>query len=274
MPFLLFSARKYRIIAGVIFCLFQFSIMLSGNYAWINHLTLLMIIPCFDDRFFKKTVPFLKKFKKIKPTHTNKQSLMQKSVIFVLFCFIVYLSYHPVKNLISTKQAMNRSYDQFHIVNSYGVFGSITKKRYEIIIEGTNSEKLKINTVWKEYELPCKPGNVYKRPCVIAPYHYRITWQIWFAAMNRIEYNPWLSHLVYKLLQNNPQVLELIEYNPFKDTPPKFIRLKLYRYYLSNPWKSDHKWYKREYAGTYLPAMSLESPYLQRVTKRFAPSRK
>ena len=34
------------------------------------------------------------------------------------------------------------------------------------------------------YEFPCKPGDLDRRPCVIAPYQPRLDWQIWFAAMS------------------------------------------------------------------------------------------
>ena len=56
------------------------------------------------------------------------------------------------------------------------------------------------DTVWREYQFPCKPGDVARRPCVVSPYHYRIDWQIWFAAMSSIGREPWLIHLVAKLL--------------------------------------------------------------------------
>src|SRR5436189_6159190 len=50
---------------------------------------------------------------------------------------VVVLSYRPVRNLISSRQLMNFSFDPFHLVNTYGAFGSVTKERYEIVIEGT-----------------------------------------------------------------------------------------------------------------------------------------
>ena len=64
---------------------------------------------------------------------------------------------------------------RWKILNTYGAFGSITKTRTEIILEGTlandpNAE----NAVWLEYEFKCKPGNVTRTPCAITPYHYRL----------------------------------------------------------------------------------------------------
>ena len=33
-----------------------------------------------------------------------------------------------------------------------------------------------------------------------APHQPRLDWQMWFAALGSYEHNPWLVHLVYKLL--------------------------------------------------------------------------
>ena len=33
-----------------------------------------------------------------------------------------------------------------------------------------------------------------------APHQPRLDWQMWFAALGRYEHNPWLIHLIYRLL--------------------------------------------------------------------------
>ena len=91
------------------------------------------------------------------------------------------LSLSPVVNLLSARQAMNASFEPFDLVNTYGAFGSVSRERYELIIEGTSATSLDEHTRWKEYELPCKPGRVDRRPCWVTPYHYRLDWQLWFA---------------------------------------------------------------------------------------------
>jgi hypothetical protein len=45
-----------------------------------------------------------------------------------------------VKNLLSQQQAMNRSFDQWHISNTYGAFGSIGKVRTEVIYSGKGTD--------------------------------------------------------------------------------------------------------------------------------------
>lgn len=60
---------------------------------------------------------------------------------------------------------------------------SVTKKRTEVIFQGTNSlDPYSPKAVWEEYEFKCKPGNITRRPCIISPFHYRLDWLMWFAA--------------------------------------------------------------------------------------------
>lgn len=63
------------------------------------------------------------------------------------------------------------------------LLSSITKERTEVIFQGTLSQDPKDpEAIWEEYQFLCKPGDVYRRPCLISPYHYRLDWLMWFAA--------------------------------------------------------------------------------------------
>lgn len=60
---------------------------------------------------------------------------------------------------------------------------SITKERTEVILQGTASPNASApDAVWEDYEFKCKPGDPWRRPCLISPYHYRLDWLMWFAA--------------------------------------------------------------------------------------------
>ncbi len=262
VPFFLFLGRRFSNGAGVLFVLFQLGIMMTGNFAWINIIALVMSISCFDDPFLKKLTPqFLYKFIKLK-----KESRIKNNLSYLLLIFVAFKSIDPIKNLIGPRQIMNRSYDQFHFVNSYGVFGGITKIRKEVIIKGTNDSTITPSTEWKEYEIPCKPGNIFDRPCAVAPYHYRLTWQIWFAAMNSYEYNPWIINLVYKLLKGDEAVLSLLSKNPFPAKPPKYIKLDHYIYEFA-PLESQ-QWYNRKFEKVYLPPLSLDNTSLDDFVRK------
>jgi len=174
-----------------------------------------------------------------------------------------------VQNLLSPHQAMNRSYDPLHLVNTYGAFGAVGKQRDEVIISGTSDAVPGPDTEWREYQFPCKPGDVARRPCVISPYHYRLDWQLWFAAMSSIGREPWLVHLVDKLLQGDRAVKTLLASDPFPDLPPRYIRADLYRYEFTRPGDDSRDWWKRTLASTYLPPVSRDDVELRRYLRRF-----
>ena len=87
----------------------------------------------------------------------------------------------------------------------------VIAQRYEIIVQGTNDDPKDPAAQWSEYEFKGKPGDVSRRPAVIAPYHLRLDWQMWFAAMSNYKNNPWFVHFVTKLLRGDQAVLRRIE---------------------------------------------------------------
>lgn len=86
-------------------------------------------------------------------------------------------------------------------VNTYGAFGSVTKIRYEVVVEGTADESPTDEAAWREYEFLAKPGDLKRCPPVVSPYHLRLDWLMWFLPFSSWRANPWLLRLVAKLLQ-------------------------------------------------------------------------
>jgi len=251
-PFLVFGPRRARHVAGLLFITFQAVLIASGNLAFLNWLTIIPALACFDDAFFARFVPasFMEERKNI-GAHRGAQIASA-----VLALVVALLSIGPIGNLMSSRQAMNTSFDRLHLVNSYGAFGSVSKVRYELVFEGSTD-----GDTWTPYEFKCKPTDVRRRPCVITPYHYRLDWLLWFAAMGRVEQYPWAGHLVWKLLQNDETALALLESNPFPESPPRFIRVERYRYELA-PVEGD-AWWRRERVSDWLPSSSLEDGELR-----------
>jgi lipase maturation factor 1 len=139
-------------------------------------------------------------------------------------------------------------------INNYGLFAVMTKTRPEIIIEGSNDGQ-----TWLAYEFNHKPGDVKRRPRFIAPHQPRLDWQMWFAALSTAEQNPWFINLCIRLLQGQPEVLALLEKNPFPGKPPEHLRAVLYNYKFTTPKTllEVREWWSREYIRDYLGPISL-----------------
>src|SRR5262249_50868349 len=106
----------------------------------------------------------------------------------------------------------------------------------------------------------CKPGDLLRRPCMVSPYHLRLDWLMWFAAMGEPEGYPWTAHLVWKLLHGDPGTLSLLASNPFPGQPPRFIRVRLYRYTFGRP--GERAWWRRSLEGEWLRPLSVDDPDL------------
>jgi len=260
VPFFVFIPR-FASIAGVIIVVFHVLLIFSGNLSFLNYITIAAAVSCFNDTFLKKILPnFILK----KADYSVTQGKTNNGYLFascILVVFVVYLSIPVVQNLLSSHQAMNTSFNRLHLVNTYGAFGSVGKERYELIVEGTLDEEITPHSEWRVYEFIAKPGNVSRALPVVAPYQPRLDWQIWFAAMQSPEQNPWLIHLVWKLLHNDEQTLHLLAGNPFSEQPPHFIRVRYYRYAF-NPPGSDDIW-TREYVGEWLQPLSIDTSGLR-----------
>src|SRR5206468_9024981 len=113
--------------------------------------------------------------------------------------------------------------EPFRIVNGYGLFRVMTKERPEIIIEGSAD-----GIDWLPYEFKWKPGRLDRAPGWVAPHQPRLDWQMWFAALGDYRSNPWFMNFLARLLQGAPEVVALLEKDPFPGQPPRQVRAVLY----------------------------------------------
>ena len=263
VPFGLFAPQPFAAIAAALCTLQQLWLIVSGNYSWLNWLTALLGVAGFSDEILQRVLPItLPVFDPIPPAwHT---------VLYFVAVAVLLLSVQPVLNLFSRFQKMNYSYNRYHLVNSYGAFGSVGKNRFEIILEGTEDAVLTPATRWQEYGFKAKPGDVMRRPPQIAPYHLRLDWMIWFLPF-AVQITPrgihipghdlWFIRLVQRLLRNDAPILALMGSNPFPDKPPAHIRALFYCYRFADPAtrRAQGAWWTRELLGTYLPPVSSET---------------
>lgn len=263
VPFGLFAPQPFASIAAALIVFHQLWLIVSGNYSWLNWLTAILGVAGFSDRILATVIPL------------NAPPLLPRplgfdAVIYLVSAATVLLSVHPVLNLFSKHQIMNYSYNRFHLVNTYGAFGSVGRERYEIVMEGTSDSVITPATEWKEYGFRAKPGDPQRMPPQIAPYHLRLDWLIWFLPFSVVitgsgirvsRYDVWFLRFAQRLLTGDAAVLRLMGKNPFSERPPVLIRALFYRYHYTNckTKRQTGAWWTRELLGVYLEPISLES---------------
>ena len=248
VPWFYFGPAPICYWAGGLTILFQITLILSGNLSWLNYITIVLCIPCFDDRFLTRIIH-------VPHSMPANMSSPHTIAVCVLTLVVLVLSWRPARNLFSRRQLMNASFEPLHLVNTYGAFGAVTRERFEVVIKGTEAEVPDANAEWHEYQFKGKPDDVNRRPCIVSPYHWRLDWQMWFAAMSPPEFHPWIFALVQKLLEGEKRILCLFARNSFPKAPPRFIRADWYRYQFTKP--GERGWWRRTYTGEYLAPITL-----------------
>ncbi|WP_370150707.1 lipase maturation factor family protein [Streptacidiphilus sp. EB129] len=232
-PVALFLPQPVATVAAGLVVLTQLWLVLSGNFAWLNWLTITLALSAVStgsQRAYPATPDWF------------------LAGVLAWTVLVLLLSYRPASNLLSPRQVMNRSFDSLHLVNTYGAFGSVTRVRHEVVLEGSAD-----GHTWLCYEFRGKPGDPRARPRQFAPYHLRLDWLMWFAAINPGYARPWLAPLLRKLLAGDRDTLRLLRGNPFPDRPPVQVRATLYRYRFTTPVErhATGAWWHRDLVGPY-----------------------
>ena len=201
VPFLLFTPQPVATAAASLMILTQLWLVLSGNFSWLNWVTVVLALSAVE---FPSDPPPL-----------PGTPVWYEVLVLAVAALLVGLSYRPVRNMFSRRQVMNRSFDPLHLVNTYGAFGSVSRIRYEVVVEGTADDVPREESDWREYEFKGKPGDPRRWPRQFAPYHLRLDWMMWFAALSPAYAGTWFGTLVERLLENDRDTLKLLRRSPF-----------------------------------------------------------
>jgi hypothetical protein len=268
-PWFVFWPRRARHIAGVVIVAFQCTLILSGNLSFLNWVTIVPALACFDDSFWRKILPRALVWRADRAATAAQPCRPMRIAGWAITILVVMLSVQPVLNLFSPNQIMNTSFDPFDLVNTYGAFGSVGRERYNVVFEGTDAFIPDDDADWKAYPYKGLPVDLSQRPPQVAPYQLHLDWQMWFAAMDSPQDYPWTLHLVWKLLHNDPVALGLFAGNPFPQHPPRFIRAVRYRYRFAVPGNPARHWWERDKIDLWLPPLSTDDPELQQFLEQY-----
>ena len=252
VPVALFTPQPVAGTAAGVIVVTQLWLVASGNFAWLNWLTILLAVSAVDGVRAADLLGL--------PAHPALPAApgWYEGVVLAATALLVALSYRPARNLISRRQVMNYSFDRLHLVNTYGAFGSVSRVRKEVSVEGTDDTGPAGDAVWKEYRFKGKPGELGRLPRQWAPYHLRLDWMMWFAALSPAHAEPWFLPFIGKLLENDRATLGLLRANPFPGAPPTYVRARLYRYRYTG-WRElrdTGQWWRRTLVAEFLPPVA------------------
>jgi hypothetical protein len=247
IPFSFFAPRLWRFFGAGAALFLQVLIFATGNYTFFNLLTMSLCLFLFDDRALGKIrLP-------------ERSARTSSAVVYAVALLILTLSVSEIGEMLFETSlepvTLVRLAEPFEIANTYGLFASMTTTRPEIEVQGSNDGQ-----TWLDYEFRYKPGDLRQPPHWVAPYQPRLDWQMWFAALSDYRATPWFTNFMLRLLQGSPDVLGLLEQNPFPNSPPKYVRAEKFDYSFTNfaTRRATGAWWARRPQGLYFPQISLD----------------
>jgi predicted DCC family thiol-disulfide oxidoreductase YuxK len=278
VPVLILAPRRLRFAGAAAIVGLQALIALTGNYGFFNLLTGALCVLLLDDGVWPwrwaaaRAARRSERSATLPPPETRTEgagppgrwpTAILRPALVVLFV----LSLVPLLDVLRWPSgwmgpvpAIYRFVSPFRTVNRYGLFAVMTTRRPEIVIEGSGD-----GTHWREYAFRWKPGDVRRRPAIVAPHMPRLDWQMWFAALSESRREPWFFAFCKRLLEGSPVVVRLLERDPFPGTPPRYLRALLYDYRFTDPAtrRATGAWWRRELQGLYCPVLTLEGGRLR-----------
>ncbi len=283
VPFLLLPRWVGRRAAALLLVLLQVAIAATGNYGFFNVLSAVLVLPFLPDAWLRRLLP-ARLWQAVQPRakppaeplaephHSDAktapvaehppQPSRAAAIARGLLCAVLLplsltqaaLLFLPEERLPGSALRALEYSSVIHAANRYGLFAVMTRERPEIVLEGTADGQN-----WLPYEFKYKPGELTRRPRFNAPHQPRLDWQLWFAALRPYRRGGWVDALCIRLLQGSPDVLWLLDHDPFYGRKPQQIRATRYRYEFTSlaEKRATGAYYKRRDPEPYLGPVAL-----------------
>ncbi|MGC1644357.1 MAG: lipase maturation factor family protein, partial [Candidatus Sulfotelmatobacter sp.] len=234
------------------------------NYTFLNYLVLALGVLLLDDRFLQRFLPqgFLRE--QIAPKCSSGVlghafRILKLSFAAVTLSWIFYATTAELIGMfaaIPLPTAPVAALEPLRIANRYGLFGIMTRGRYEIEFQGSDDGK-----TWVPYPFRYKPQDLNKPPGIYAPYQPRFDWNLWFASLGSWRDYPIVPRTEIQLLSNDHDVLTLFEKNPFPKEPPRQVRAVIWQYWFTpiSEKRTRGLWWRREFLGLYAPTVERDA---------------
>ena len=296
LVWMMFLPRRWRIVCFLIVTPWELGVILTANYTFLNYLVLALGVFLLDDQFLVGILPQrwrkLPVFSSLggakdelpvpetgepgawwgaserSPQDLNSNwrdaplrwfTIVKVSLMRLVLGWIFYVStveliwmFLPVPLPVLPVAAI----EPFRIANRYGLFGIMTRGRYEIEFQGSED-----GTNWVAYPFRYKPQDLHQPPGIYAPYQPRFDWNLWFASLGSWQEYPIVLRTEVLLLSNDGDVLNLFKENPFPHAPPRQVRAVIWQYWFTTVQEKQTQglWWRREFLGLYAPRIEREA---------------
>lgn len=265
LPVFIFGPRRMRQIAFFGITVLMVGMHATGSFGTFNLMTIALCIALLDDGALRSLVPARWRFRvadtRAEPHRSAAGALRWPRGVLVGLLMLLNFRVVATGSGISLPspewlEALDRESRRLHLVNAYGAFPNMTEDRPEVLFEGSMD-----GHTWIPYVLRYKTHALDENQRYTAHHMPRLDGQLWFSAHRcHCQNARWYLHFMTRLLEGQPEVLQLLGDNPFPQGPPAFIRSSLWAYTFTTPEeRSDtgNIW-NRQRIGEFCPPLTLE----------------
>ena len=259
VPWFIVVSVDWRRRAGIVFVVLQACIAATGNYAFFNLLSAALALTLVDDDAWGRAVSPRWLGVTAATCRPPRRGQWVPAALLATVMLPISLDILARQTGVSPPGstwtlALREVVLPLRTINVYGLFAVMTPTRPEVTIEGSSDGQ-----TWRAYAFRYKPGDPLRRPRWVAPFHPRLDWQMWFAALGEADESPWFQPLCRRLLEGAPAVLSLLAENPFPDRPPRFVRAVRagYRMTTLTQRRGRGQWWSRGTESLFQPPLAL-----------------
>jgi len=240
VPFFAFGPRRWRLFAAVFLTFFQIVNALTANYGFFCYLAIVLHVFLLDDGDVERLRARLKLAPLADRALTGWRKTVTRALTLALafgFAFASTVealgSFTEPGPWFGKTEPLRKLYAPFRVINTYHLFGHITRERIEPALETFDG------TTWTEHSLRYKPGPLDRRPPYVAPHQPRLDFQLWFYGLSYQHGTPpYVANLLDRAC-NAPEVLAPL-FEGGLPPKPEAVRLRFWRYrfsaHLSGGW--------------------------------------
>lgn len=218
------GARRVRLATAAILTSFQIINAATANYGFFCYLAAALHVFLFDDADVERIAAWMRarlRLRAAPPTAASRDPRWRRVPLILLV--VVFVALSAVDALVSFVDApalfaallpIRRVYAPFRLVNTYHLFGHITRARIEPDFQTSDD-----GTSFVSRELRHKPGDPLRRPDWVAPHQPRVDFQLWFYGLS---YRGGAPEYVGKLLERlcrDPQAVQPLFRAPLSPHP-------------------------------------------------------
>jgi hypothetical protein len=243
VPLGIFGPRRMRLVVLALLTGFQLVNLATANYGFFVYLALALHVFLLDDsdllrsrralsKRLRRALAWLRRVGRRLP-RSQLPELPTRVVISLGAVYVIVSSAQALVrfNAAARKNETLRSVAElpgaFRIINTYHLFGHITRERIEPELQSFDG------SAWTAHDLRYKPGDPMRAPPFVAPHQPRVDFLLWFHGLSHRQLPDYVRGLLIRSC-HDPGAVQALFARPLP-AAPNAVRVVYHRYHFTTP---------------------------------------